>query len=187
MSRAELAKQIGASTSGVTAASTMLCEQGILVEIGYQQSTGKGRKHVLLDVNTSYKFAFGVGIYKGVISVGLTTVKGDCLGKRSYTMSDTDTRDDLFQTVNELINQIARDCCIGPESILGVGVSIDSGSLSKIGDDFSPLSVNGLPVVYELADVYIQYSNRYTTVNPEQLYMFGCAKVIRDIFISEIE
>ena len=184
MSRAELAEQIGSSNSGVTAVSATLCEQGVIYETGYQQHTGKGRKHVLLDVNISYKFAFGVGVCGGVVSVGLTTVKGDTIAKRLYYVSDSDTKSSIFDVIKKLIQQISRECCISERDVLGIGVCADSAMVERFGDDFCSLD-GTLPVLFESADEYRDFLKTMRAADPAQFYMFGCAKVIRDIYIAD--
>ncbi len=182
-SRAELSKKLGISASGITDAAARLCEEGILVESGYRPRDGRGRKNILLDVDPSYKFAFGVGVYGGVVCVGLTTVRGDTLGKRTADFPTDAPSEKLIGLIRQMMSDIMRDCCIDSSRIIGIGLCLDRDARKLLGDE-PPAFIPGVRMIAEQADGYIEYSKAYLPVNPEELYIYGCGKVIRDLFIS---
>lgn len=182
-SRAELSKKLGISASGITDSAAQLCEEGILIESGYRPKDGRGRKNILLDVDTSYKFAFGVGVYGRVVCVGLTTVRGDTLGKSAFVFHDGMPKEELVVRITKMIHDILRDCCIDFDRIIGIGLCLDGDARKLLGDE-PPAFISGVRMITEQADGYIEYSKAYLPVNPEELYIYGCGKVIRDLFIS---
>lgn len=191
MSRAELSRRFGLSSSHVSEAVNELLEKDILTEVGFRQGgSSRGRKSITLDFNPSYKFALGAGFADGVYSVGLTTVKGDVLGKEVTHIDYSITKDELFEISLSMTLRIVRDCGLSFSSLLGIGLCVDEFSTKNFYGD-TPADVivdevskySGHTVVYEPADEFLRLDERIATVRPEELFLFGAAKVIRDLLI----
>lgn len=191
MSRAELSKRFGLSSSHVSEAANELIEKGVLTNAGYRTGeNSRGRKNILLDLNPSYKFALGIGFAGNILSIGLTTVKGDVLGKEIANIDLDIPKDELFETALSMTMRILRDCCLNFSSLLGIGLCADeittktfyfNAPYDVIANEVSKYS--GHKVVYESADEYLQFDQRIAVVRPEELYIFGAAKVIRDLLL----
>lgn len=185
MSRAELSKKLGLSASSITDITSAMLDEGVILERGYKKSDAKGRKNILLDLDTSYKFVLGIGVFKSVLCVGLVTVKGETLCRRIFEL-DGESRplcsDFIFKTAKSAAEDIIRDCCIDESRLIGAGVCASSNMRRLLGIENDSIQGYKIPVVVESADEYLEYSGGYMPINPQELYMFGCAKVIREIF-----
>ena len=190
-SRAELAKSLGLSSSHISEAANELIAKGIITEVGYRPAkSSRGRKNTLLDLDPSYKFALGIGYAKNVLSIGLTTVKGDLLGKEVTFVEPGITKDELLAVALAGTMRILRDCCLSLSSLVGIGLCVKRSCASSVYGDVTPdfivddvKSFSGQAVVYESADEYLQLDERIAAIRPEELYIFGAAKVIRDLLI----
>ena len=84
-----------------------MIESGILYKKGEVSTAGKkptrGRKKVLIDINPNYKFTFGVVVDRGVVSVGLSNLNGEVLGKRSERLPDLF---DVGRMLDSIINHV---------------------------------------------------------------------------------
>ncbi len=176
--RAELARRLGISPSRITEVTASLLDEGILCTAGFMPNKSRGRKSVLLDLDCSYKFALGISIHDGAACVGLTTVKGDILGQAQEPYTD-----DSVSAVKQAVSRIMSECSIGYDKIIGVGLCAKSDTshelTKKLREEFSPL-----PFVFEPSDSILTYSEQYLPIHLSELFKFGCAKVIRDVFIK---
>lgn len=190
-SRAELAKRFGLSASHICEAVSGLVEQGVLIESGYRiVKKARGRKNTLLDFNDTYKFAIGIGYADNVLSVGLTTVKGDVLGKESVHLDDSVTKDEIFTTSYAITMRLLKDSCLQLSSVLGIGLCIKRNAVERfypekeVGDILDEVhDFSELPAVFDPAEDYLGLDERIADIRPEGLYLFGAAKVIRDLLL----
>ncbi len=131
-SRTELAKKFGLSASHICEAVAALIDEGVLIELGYRMAKkARGRKNTLLDLNPTYKFALGIGFADNVLSIGLTTVKGDVLGKMSMAVTDETSKEDAFSAGHETAMRLLRDSCLEANSLLGIGLCIKLDSAER--------------------------------------------------------
>lgn len=190
-SQAELAKKFGLSASHICEAVSKLVDEGILTESGYRvEKKTRGRKNTLLDFNTANKFALGIGHAGNVLSVGLTTVKGDVLGKESVLLDEDISKPELFNIALDISMRLLRDSCLAISSVLGIGICAknDSVELFYPSQTFCDLindimEFSKLPVVFEPAEEFLNMDERIASIRPEGLYLFGAAKVIRDLLL----
>ncbi len=190
-SRAELSKKFNLSASHICEAVSSLIKEGVLIELGYRMDkNARGRKNTLLDLNPTYKFALGIGFADDVLSIGLTTVKGDVLGKTSMVVTDEISKEDAFSAARETAMRLLRDSCLEFNSLLGVGLCIKLDSAKRFFPSLDPEAIlseinvySGLPAVYEPAEDYLMLDERIASIHPEALHLFGAAKVIRDLLL----
>lgn len=189
-SRAELSRILGVCPSRITEVCASLLDQGALCPCGYREGYARGRKNLLLDIDCSYKFALGVGISKDIICVGLTTLKGEALGKELIEAKGELNFWTVYDAVKTAANKILRECCLSKEQILGIGVSMTASAVTALNIDISDgllpegyRAADGIPMLFEPLDDYLEYAGQYLNISPDGLYMFGCAKVTRDLFI----
>lgn len=192
LSRAELSRKLGVCPSRITEVCAGLLDDGALCTHGYREGYARGRKNLLLDIDCSYKFALGVGISSEVICVGLTTLKGEALGKELIRTDGKLSFEGAYKAISESAGRILRECCLDKEKLLGVGVSMTSHAVKALGleikDGLLPESyrtMDGLPLLFEPLDDYLEYAGQYLDISPDELYMFGCAKVTRDLFLYQ--
>lgn len=185
MSRTELSAELNISPSRISEVTGAMINEGLLIRSGYGIGNSRGRKNVLLDIDVSRRFALGIGLCKGIICAGITTVKGETIESRSINIGDDASPDDIDSAVNRLCRDIIKNCCLKPEQLLGIGICRDKAIGIALNDNESAAkhTAYSLPVLIEPADEYLEYSSAYIPIDPTEMYMFGCAKVIRDIFL----
>lgn len=184
MSQTQLSKMLGISASYVCEVCGQLAKSGLIVRSGYSRSSGKGRKSVLFDVDVSYKFALGIGIGDGTVCVGITDIKGRTLSHRTARFSESQTTDGIFKIIESMVKEVESDCRICKDKLIGAGVFAPSELLKCAGFTSEAENLFGVSLLFEPSDDYIEYSKAYIPINPEELYIFGCAKVIRELFLS---
>lgn len=181
MSRSEMSRRLGISNSLVTEATAPLIERGILRECGYKNTPGKGRRNQLLDVDISCGFALGMGLYEKTLSVGLCTLKGDTLSHRIIEIPKEADGEYIMKTAKSAAEEILGDCCIPEEKLFGIGFCMTESDFERLG--ITETKFGNLPVVLEPSDRIIEYSESTgMPVNPEGMYVFGCAGVVRKLF-----
>lgn len=182
MSRTQLSKKLGISASSVSDAVSELIDKGILIEVGYGGGSARGRKNILLDVDTSFGFALGIGIWDSTLCAGLATVKGQTLAKRILNLDENADFKEIQTKAHSAVIDIMTDCCLNQSKIIGAGICLSRVHAELLGVDEDFLKDLNLMTIIEPADEYIEYAGAYMPINPEELYIFGCAKVVRDLF-----
>ena len=184
MSRSEMSGRLGVSASMITELTSELLEKGILCECGYKNSSGKGRRNQLLDIDISCGFAMGMGFYEKTLSVGLCTVRGETLSHRIIKLPEESSGEYIINEAVSAGREILSDCCVPVEKLFGLGICLLRCDMKLLGiAEDAPLIPGipeSLPVLIEPADRIIAYSGTYIPVNPNEMYVFGCGKVIRE-------
>lgn len=184
ISRSEMSGRLGVSASMITELTSELLEKGILCECGYKNSSGKGRRNQLLDIDISCGFAMGVGLYEKTLSVGLCTVKGETLSHRIIKLPEEASGEYIINEAVSAGREILSDCCVPVGKLFGLGICLPGNDISLLGIDEDNPVIPGipenLPVLIEPADRIIAYSGTYIPINPNEMYVFGCGKVIRE-------
>ncbi|MCD7784096.1 MAG: hypothetical protein LUH18_00680 [Oscillospiraceae bacterium] len=184
MSRSEMARRLSVSASKITEATAGLIENGILYECGFRSTPGKGRRNQLLDVDISCGFALGAGLYERTLSVGLCTIKGDTLSHRIIELPENATAEYILSTGKSAAEEILNDCCISEEKLFGIGLCMTKSDFERLG--ISKTSFGRLPVLFEPADRIIAYSrDTGMPVDPNGMFVFGCGRVVRNLFCEK--
>ena len=127
-SRIDIAGTLELTRAAVTIITNEMIEQGIIQEIGeYKHPTEKpprGRKKILIDINHHYKFVIGIIVEEDLVSVGLSTIAGAVLDKRNNEINESTSFGDICDFIEQSINEVLSDNCLGQESILGIGFGI---------------------------------------------------------------
>ena len=183
-SQAELARKCTASPSAVSEECRRLMDVGILLKAG-SRSTANGRSGVLLEIDITRRFAVGIGVCHGVMSAGIITLDGRTLEKETAPISESDTGKQILIQVSEALSRLFKNCCLSSENVLGIGVCMDSELFKTLGNNSLSELSGGYPIFFETADEYLAYSQAYMPINPEEMYVFGGAKVIRELLLKD--
>ena len=62
---------------------------------------------------------------------------------------------------------------------------MDSELFKTLGNSSLSELSGGYPIFFETADEYLAYSQAYMPINPEEMYVFGGAKVIRELLLKD--
>lgn len=185
-SQAELARKCAASPSAVSEECRRLMDEGILLRSG-SRSSANGRSGALLGIDITRRFAVGIGLCRGVMSAGIITLDGRTLEKE---IAESDTSESysgkrIIAQASGMLSRLFKNCCLSGENVLGIGICMDSELSARLGSDCLSKLAGGYPVFFEPADEYLAYSQAYMPINPEEMYIFGGAKVIREILLKD--
>ena len=150
-SRIDISRSLELTRAAVTIITNEMMENGILYKKGEANPNGKkatrGRKKVLIDIAPNYKFVFGVVVDRGVISVGLSNLNGDVLGKRSERLPDMLNVQRMLDSIARHAKDIKAESCLTNDQILGMGLCIPTQHFTELGVipkgekmDFTPLT-----------------------------------------------
>lgn len=118
ISRAEISSLAGLSKSSVTMITNALIAEGQIKEIGTEESL-VGRKRILLDIVSDYRFAAGIILHRRDIKVCITDLKNCVIDCAITPIEQFSTAEEVVdytvKTVFELIerNNLKKENCIG--------------------------------------------------------------------------
>lgn len=159
ISRVELAGALRLSAASVTHITGELIERGLVFEAREAESTGVGRRKVLLEVDYEHAYVVGVKVSNAAVHAAETDLKGEVRAARVDPLASSEPDAVVAQVVASFRELQAR--CEG--NVVGLGVSVP-GSVDPVTGtvSYSPLlgwkdvrlaerleSVCGVPVVLE--------------------------------------
>ncbi len=157
ISRTDIATLAGISRAPLTDIIQELLNEKNIVIVGDDNTSGiapRGRRKVLLDLNQSARFYMGVFIGKTLLSIGITTLRGECIGKANVTLHSNRTVLSMLGTISSLISKLLKDNCLTCSNIVCVGVGVEPCMFDSVGgSDFHRLK-EALEVITN-SDVYI--------------------------------
>ena len=149
-SRIDIAGALELTRAAVTIITNEMIEQGIIVELGeykhVAEKTPRGRKKILIDVNSNFRFTIGIAIECANVSVGMSTLSGAVLDKRNLAINDSFTFGDISDFIKKSVKDIINDNYIDPQQLLGIGIGVYPGMFKRMNipivngaADYSPL------------------------------------------------
>ena len=123
ITRGELTEVSGFKLLTVTKTVGRLLEDGIIVEAGYEESTG-GRKATLLSVNPDFRYSLAVDIGSSRTHVGVIGMDGSVLEHQELNRSSKEVKanvtvEQLRSLLQKLVDKYGRSKILG----LGIGIS----------------------------------------------------------------
>ena len=135
-SRIDIATTLELTRAAVTIIINEMIEQGIVSEIGEQKSPNKkptrGRKKILVDINHNYKFAMGIMADNEQVSIGLTTLEGAILDKRSLFFNENTTFNQIIDFMRDGMEEIRDYNCLDESRILGIGLTVTTDACDRL-------------------------------------------------------
>lgn len=136
-SRIDISRALSLTRAAVTIITNEMIGNGVLYRKGEVASTNqkptRGRKKVLIDIAPNYKFVFGVLIDQNVISVGISNLNGEILGKRSERLPDMFDNKRIIASIVKHVKDIIAESCLNQEQILGLGLCISASHFDDLG------------------------------------------------------
>ena len=124
LSRADIAKLTGLTPASISNITKQLIEGEYLLERGMGESSG-GRPPIILELNPEARYVIGVNIGVGSIQVVITNLGAKILCRKEITMSmDEYDKDNVFNELVKIINQVVLSSNIDTNKIIGVGVAM---------------------------------------------------------------
>lgn len=105
ISRAELAHITGLSPTTVSALVDELIIDAMILEVGIGETTVSGRKPIMLEINPSGGYVFGIELTAEGFSVALFNLKGNCVEEITQNIEDYDMLCNILLDVIESTTQ----------------------------------------------------------------------------------
>lgn len=146
ISRARIAKKLGLSRSTVTLMVNDLLAKKFVVELGFGESIGGGRRGIELGFNPKSGYGVGVDIGRTKIMVIITDLDGEIAFKEKYKA--TTNIDEIIQIIQVSIEKSN----VEKELILGMGLGLPGTVNSLTGEiiDVSTLDWGQLNIIEKL-------------------------------------
>lgn len=125
LSRVDLARLTGLSTTTITNLIAELLEQGIVVEEGtgrLQRRRGAGRPRTALRLVPEARYAVGVHIGVGNIRVAVTDLRAQILACHTLAHPLDETAETVLSKTAALVKQAIGDSGVPPANVIGMGV-----------------------------------------------------------------
>ena len=123
-SRQDLSAATGLSPASVTNVVRELLQDGIVTEVGSEESDG-GRPRVLLDINPDYGYVIGVDIGETRIRVELFDLAMTERAKAEYPLNPAEHEVDVVvRDIAAGLNAVLADGGVDPAAVLGVGIGV---------------------------------------------------------------
>lgn len=125
ISRKDIAAELGLTPAAVTQICGEFLDSGILVEKGtLEEENRSGRKKVLLDIDYTFKYVFGINIEPEKTTVALTNLKGDDCALRTVSTEKEQEPETFLEQIAALCMEMQQESGIGKGQIAGAGVGI---------------------------------------------------------------
>ncbi len=123
-SRQDLRAATGLSPASVANVVRDLLDEGIVTEVGSEDSDG-GRPRVLLDINPDYGYVIGVDIGETRIRVELFDLAMTVRAKAEYQLNPAEHEmDEVVRDIASGLTAVLTDGGIDPAAVLGVGIGV---------------------------------------------------------------
>jgi predicted NBD/HSP70 family sugar kinase len=123
-SRQDLSAATGLSAASVTNVVRELLQDGIVTEVGSEDSDG-GRPRVLLDINPDYGYVIGVDVGETRIRVELFNLAMTERAKAEYPLDPAEHEVDVVvRDIAAGLNAVLTDGGVDPAAVLGVGIGV---------------------------------------------------------------
>ncbi len=146
VSRTDIASGLSIAKATVTKIVNRLIADEILMETGEEADSHimkQGRRKVMVDFCTEKRFILGVYISTDRLSAGLTTLRGECMGKINKPLYGNATLQSINAEIRSAMETLVKDSCITPDRILTAGIAASPELLQSLGTyDYSIFEEN---------------------------------------------
>jgi predicted NBD/HSP70 family sugar kinase len=123
-SRQNISAATGLSPASVTSVVRDLLDEGIVAEVGSEDSDG-GRPRVLLDINPDYGYVIGVDVGETRIRAELFDLAMTERAKAEYPLNPAEHDvDEVVRDIASGLTAVLADGGIDPRAVLGVGIGV---------------------------------------------------------------
>lgn len=123
LSRLQICNHTGLSPATVGNLMVGLMDEGIVQEIGFEESQG-GRRRVILQTNKKLGFIIGIDIGRSYIQIEAFDFHMEVLGSRKSLLDFEYELTDLTEIIINEINQLLTDQNLINERLLGIGIAL---------------------------------------------------------------
>lgn len=123
-SRKDIAEKIKLTPASVTILVNEMIQDGCIRETGQMEETLRvGRKKVFIEINKHYKYAIGVNIEPGTLSIGISNLKLELVEYKDIDINGMSV-DQVMKIIIETTMEMLWNMNISKNDVLGVGVGI---------------------------------------------------------------
>lgn len=157
LSRNDLTKHLGVSRSTVTKAVVNLCDQGLLVEQEYDESSG-GRRPALVDINADYGTVVGVDMGVTRANVCIANFRGEILASHRLPITINDVPPaQLLDDINKQVKVLLKGAGVDANSVRAIGFGVPAPVDVSTERVASPTKLNG----WETFDIRKHFQQYY--------------------------
>lgn len=164
ISRKDLADKIGLTPASITNITNYLIEQKYLMETGKEESSGGGRKPILLSINERACYIIGIDLSASKIICILTDFKANILARKTEKVSQNDEAEHIIDQITGLIDTVIEEAGTERGEVKGIGLATPGPSDLEKGIMINPPNLTkfknypirdviekktGIPVVFE--------------------------------------
>lgn len=125
MSRKDIADITGLTPAAVTLLCSELLEKGLLLELGTDmQSTGAGRKKVLVDINYDCYYIITINIESEDTFLSVSNMQGQCLEQQTVATDLQAAPEDFLDQLADLCNEMKERQSQVTQKLAGVSVAV---------------------------------------------------------------
>lgn len=123
ISRSEIAKKTKLTPPTVTNIVSELIESNLVRESEIGISKG-GRKPILLTINAKHSFIIGIDVGGHHVRAIMADLNAEIVVQHRTTLPENLTKDDLLQTLIDVVQMIINKANVSKEKIIGIGVGM---------------------------------------------------------------
>lgn len=133
VSRKDVADLIGLTPAAVTQICGELIQEGLLEELGTEESIGAGRKKVLLNLNYNCYYVVTVNIESESTFLAIANMKGDCIEERTIVTKRKEEPEEFLREIAGLCQQMVENHAELLPRIAGVSIVVPGAVDKKRG------------------------------------------------------
>ena len=138
LARVDIAAQLSLTRAAVTIITNQMIAQGILEDMNTpapapDQPRRKGRRKTMIRINPNYKFVLGAVIDEEFISVGLSNLDDEVLGKAKMAIRGDIGKQECVSFVVKSCREMLRKSSLTPDQVLGLGIGIVQERWANVG------------------------------------------------------
>lgn len=137
IARVDIAERTGLGRSTVTGLVNQLLKDGLLLEVGTDESSG-GRKPILLELNPRARFAVGVKLAPRVVTAAVCDLNARVVARVERPVNRSQSPAAVVKTLGDAVRDAMAATGAQRERVLGVGVALPGIVDRRSGTSISP-------------------------------------------------
>jgi glucokinase-like ROK family protein len=172
---ADLGREMGVSVPTVTKLVAELMDDGFVLELGKQETSG-GRRPSIYGLNANSGYFVGVDMRQFHINIGVINFKGELVDSQMNIPFQMDRTHESFDNLCEIISDFLGQTTVPRDSILSIGINISGRVNTESGHSYSFFYFDERP----LTEVFKERFGIHVTIDNDSRsmaygeYMKGC-------------
>ena len=124
ISRKRLAEHMNLTPAAITKIVGEMIEEGLLLEGEVLQSSGAGRREILVDLNPEAAVALGVLINLRQAIVSAVRLDGSVIFSEESSLPEKADADETVRRLSKRLNELSREYRLDEDRVIGVGIAV---------------------------------------------------------------